>query len=125
MVFMSDPAMSDTLESLRADAAAEGAAGSRGERGSSVGTMQETLETMDATELQQLRGIFAAHDEDKDGLLTDSELQESLRALGFIPNDELMRTFSLPTSAATTTRLPRARTRVPLSAPLRSSVSEL
>lgn len=96
---LSDPAMSSTLASLHADAAAEaehhGLQSEDSFEGSSVGAMRETLETMDSTELQQLRGIFAAHDEDKDGLLTNSELQESLRALGFIPNDELMRKYYL------------------------------
>ena len=43
--------------------------------------------------MQQLRGIFAAHDEDKDLMLDYSELADAVRALGFTPTPELLQRF--------------------------------
>ena len=49
-------------------------------------------------EMQQLRGVFAAHDEDKDGKLSRDELCDCLRALGFQPTDKLLRGFFMEQS---------------------------
>ena len=43
--------------------------------------------------MQQLRGIFAAHDEDKDLMLDYAELADAVRALGFTPTPELLQCF--------------------------------
>ena len=40
--------------------------------------------------LQQLRGVFAAADEDSDGFLTIAELEEALLSFGVMPTDDLI-----------------------------------
>ena len=48
---------------------------------------------LDEKTLQQLRGIFAAHDEDRDLMLTKAQLAETIRALGFSPTEDLISKF--------------------------------
>ena len=43
--------------------------------------------------LQQLRGVFAAADEDSDGFLTIAELEEALLSFGVMPTDDLIEHF--------------------------------
>jgi hypothetical protein len=43
---------------------------------------------------QQLRGIFAAFDEDRDGLLKDEELPSALLALGLDPTPDALARFA-------------------------------
>ena len=43
--------------------------------------------------MQQLRGIFAAHDEDKDLLIDQAELADAIRAIGSSPTDALVSQF--------------------------------
>jgi hypothetical protein len=43
---------------------------------------------------QQLRGIFAAFDEDRDGLLSETELISALLSLGFDPTPEALQRFA-------------------------------
>ncbi len=42
----------------------------------------------------QLRGIFLSLDDDKDGLLTTSQLADALRLLGFVPRVKLIKKFA-------------------------------
>ena len=48
---------------------------------------------LEEVELQMLRGIFAAHDENKDGIINKSQLAEALVSLGFSPSEKLMTKF--------------------------------
>ena len=48
---------------------------------------------LDEKTMQQLRGIFAAHDEDRDLKLTRPQLAEAVRALGFTPTEDLLSKF--------------------------------
>jgi len=50
---------------------------------------------LEQVELQMLRGIFAAHDENKDGIINKSQLAEALVSLGFSPSEKLMTKFFL------------------------------
>lgn len=50
---------------------------------------------LEEVELQMLRGIFAAHDENKDGIINKSQLAEALVSLGFSPSEKLMTKFFL------------------------------
>ena len=43
---------------------------------------------------QQLRGIFAAFDEDRDGLLSEAELSSALLSLGLDPTREALARFA-------------------------------
>ncbi len=49
----------------------------------------------DEARLQQLRGVFAAHDEDGDGELQGPELEAALLALGFQPTQRASQRFTL------------------------------
>ena len=51
--------------------------------------------SLEEVELQMLRGIFAAHDENKDGIINKSQLAEALVSLGFSPSEKLMTKFYL------------------------------
>ena len=55
----------------------------------------EVTGTLEEVELQMLRGIFAAHDENKDGIINKSQLAEALVSLGFSPSEKLMTKFFL------------------------------
>src|SRR4051812_31517121 len=44
-------------------------------------------------DILQLRGIFLSLDDDKDGLLSTTQLGEALRLLGFIPREKLIKKF--------------------------------
>ena len=50
---------------------------------------------LDDVELQMLRGVFAAHDENKDGIINKAELAEALVSLGFSPTEKLMTKYFL------------------------------
>jgi Ca2+-binding EF-hand superfamily protein len=77
-----------------AGAPAAGAAGStRTER--SLATLRSRA---DEARAQQLRGVFAAFDEDRDGLLSEAELASALLALGVDPTPRAVARF---TAAAT------------------------
>lgn len=45
-------------------------------------------------DILQLRGIFLSLDDDKDGLLSTTQLGEALRLLGFIPREKLIKKFA-------------------------------
>jgi Ca2+-binding EF-hand superfamily protein len=47
----------------------------------------------DEARVQQLRGIFAAYDEDRDGLLNELELGSALLALGLEPSVKMLQRF--------------------------------
>ena len=47
----------------------------------------------DEARTQQLRGVFAAFDENRDGLLTEAELAPALLALGVDPTKETLARF--------------------------------
>jgi hypothetical protein len=49
--------------------------------------------TVDERVMQQLRGIFAAHDSDKDLMLSEAQLSDAVRALGFTPSTDLQARF--------------------------------
>ena len=50
---------------------------------------------LEEVELQMLRGTFAAHDHDKDGIINKSQLAEVLVSLGYAPSEKLMTKFFL------------------------------
>ena len=54
-----------------------------------------SVNQLEEVELQMLRGIFAAHDENKDGIINKSQLAEALVSLGFSPSEKLMTKFYL------------------------------
>ena len=58
-------------------------------------TTEDVTGTLEGVELQMLRGIFAAHDENKDGIINKSQLAEALVSLGFSPSEKLMTKFYL------------------------------
>ena len=80
--FLNDPTMQATIDKLNREREAAGLSG----------PVQEEPE-LDESELQQLRGVFAAQDADKDGFITKRELKEAILALGFSPTDELMNKY--------------------------------
>lgn len=49
----------------------------------------------DEARLQQLRGVFAAYDEDRDGHLDGEELVNAMLALGFEPSQKALQRFTL------------------------------
>ena len=49
--------------------------------------------SVDERVIQQLRGIFAAHDSDKDLMISGAELSDAVRALGFTPSAALLARF--------------------------------
>ena len=50
---------------------------------------------LEEVELQMLRGIFAVHDENKDGMINKAQLAEALVSLGFSPSEKIMTKFYL------------------------------
>lgn len=60
---------------------------------------EDVTGTLEGVELQMLRGIFAAHDENKDGIINKSQLAEALVSLGFSPSEKLMTKFYLENAA--------------------------
>jgi Ca2+-binding EF-hand superfamily protein len=80
--------MSRTLQQVKAKADATNVAERAGGAGSSTAELEEI-------ELQMLRGIFAAHDENKDGVINKSQLAEALVSLGYSPTEKLMTKFFL------------------------------
>ena len=87
--FLIDPTMSNTLQQVKAKADAANIA----ER-VSTGADSSAAE-LEEIELQMLRGIFAAHDENKDGVINKSQLAEALVSLGYSPTEKLMTKFFL------------------------------
>ena len=80
--FLNDPTMQAAIDKLNRD---------RDLSAPSAGKPNEP--ELDESELQQLRGVFAAQDDDKDGYLTKRQLKEALLALGFNPTDTLMNKY--------------------------------
>ena len=62
---------------------------------SRTATTSASVASMSETELQQLRGVFAGHDEDHDGFINDEQLHDALRALGFAPTESLLKKYYL------------------------------
>ena len=82
--FLSDPTMQSTLAEVKSKQLQQ----SRTASAPPVAELEEV-------ELQMLRGIFAAHDENKDGIINKSQLAEALVSLGFSPSEKLMTKFYL------------------------------
>ena len=79
--FLSDPTMKKTMENVQAK--------------TTPTLTTETAAELEEVELQMLRGIFAARDENKDGIINKSQLAEALVSLGFSPSEKLMTKFYL------------------------------
>jgi hypothetical protein len=91
--FLADPSMSQVLTALAlGDTCVTGG-----------GVSENSLTPL---ELQQLRGIFTAQDEDQDGLISDNQVRDALVALGYAPTDAVVETFR-----------PRVRSRSSAAAP--------
>lgn len=100
--FMSEPELSSQLAELAKnfqnsveDTLLEDDDGQESE--SSMSDEDETRKEgtiYNSSQQQQLRGIFAAHDEDNNGFLTKQQLEEALRSLGFDASSELLQRFT-------------------------------
>lgn len=55
----------------------------------------------DEARIQQLRGIFAAYDEDRDGLLNELELASALLALGLEPSPKQLNQYQIRSPSQT------------------------
>ena len=80
------PEASSSSSDPQLDSGLAGAGKSWGRRGGGD-------QPLDEKTMQQLRGIFAAHDEDRDLKLTRPQLAEAVRALGFTPTEDLLSKF--------------------------------
>ena len=87
--FLIDPTMSLTLQRMK-DKSSE--AQEHPPLDTTTGGNQGELAEI---ELQMLRGIFAAHDDNKDGIISKSQLAEALVSLGYSPTEKLMTKFFL------------------------------
>ena len=90
--FLIDPTMVDTLQKVKDKADAAKVEEKIGMPGSAA--------ELEEIELQMLRGIFAAHDENKDGIINKSQLAEALVSLGYSPTEKLMTKFFLENAKA-------------------------
>ena len=88
-MFMDDPTMKKLAEGLANSSPEKDKKGAK-EQKSFVAKMKEKREEDD---MQMLRGIFAAFDENKNGRLSRRELSDALIALGFSPTEALMNKF--------------------------------
>lgn len=79
--FLSDPTMKLTMEGVKSKQTTD--------------PTESKPAQLEEVELQMLRGIFAAHDENKDGIINKSQLAEALVSLGFSPSEKLMTKFFL------------------------------
>lgn len=81
--FLSDPTMELTMAAVKTKQKAQAT------------SSEAPAAELEEVELQMLRGIFAAHDENKDGIINKSQLAEALVSLGFSPSEKLMTKFFL------------------------------